>query len=345
MMKGLGSQVSGLVASVALAIAALGAGCGGSSEQGKEPVLTADPPLDEESGASKGGAVTEIERGVAYLEQKKFAEAKAHFEKALALDPKNPDAMFNLAAAKEGLGDRAGAEASYKGAIKADPKLTAAFENLGALYLSDEPPRADDAIKVLADGLATAPDNVRLMTNLAYAYSLKNDVEAASKRYDAVIAKGGDSPEVRLAYAELLLGAKQHEKAAEHLKKALAGAGDDAPTLVTVGRLLGFARAYGDCVKALNKAIAIKSDDPEWFVRRGTCRHELKDEPGARADYEAAIKVNPKFAPAHFYLGLSLLGDQNIAGARASLTKAAELGQGTNIEKLARKKLDEMPKK
>src|SRR5262249_47001381 len=155
--------------------------------------------------------------------------------------------------------------------------------------------------------------------------------ENASKQYEAAIAKG-DNAQLQFAYGELLLGAKQPDKAAEHLRKALDGAGDDTGMLVTLGRDLAYAKAFGDCVKAFDRALKSK-EEPEWLVRRGTCRHELKDEPGARTDYQAAMKADPKFAAAHYYMGLSLLEDKKQKDAITELETAAKLGGDTPIGK------------
>jgi Flp pilus assembly protein TadD len=311
--------------------AALLVGCGGGEPQVEDPSrLDADPPLsDDGAGAQKGAAGTDLQRGKAYLEEGKFAEAKDQLEKALA---------------KEKLGDKAGAEQSYMDALKLDPKLAEAAGNLTALYL-EEPARPDEAIKILKDMLAKVPKDTALMTNLAYAYALKKDVANASKQYDAIIAGGGAGVDVRLAYGQLLLDAKQKEKAAEQFKKGVEAADKDAPMLITLGLLLGQAGAFGDCVKAFDKAIAQKSDHPEPFVRRGICRHELKDEAGARSDYEAAIKLKPDFAAAHYYLGVSWMMDKNYATAKIELTKASTLAGETELGKRARQKLDELPKK
>jgi Flp pilus assembly protein TadD len=337
--------IKGLLAAGIFAIASSSAGCGTGAEATKDPVLTADPPLGEDASGPKGASATELQRGKTYIENEKYGDAKEHLQKAMDLDPSSSQAMFYFAVAEEGLGDAAAAEASYKKALAADPKFAEAAQNLAALYLRD-PARPDEAIKLLNDALAKVPGDIGLLQNLAFAYVLKKDVENASRQYEAILAKkGGDTPQVRLAYAELLLEAKLRDRAAEQLKKVLAGTEEDASKLVTVGRLLAAAGAYGDCVGAFTRAIAIKADDPGLFMRRGRCRQELKDEGGARADFESALKIDPKFVPAHYQLGLSWLAEKNIPNAKASLTKAADLGKGTEIGKSARQKLDELPKK
>jgi len=313
-------------------------GCGPAPEPAREP-LTADPPIGTTS-ADTGAAQTELERGIAYLNNEKPDEAKTHLEKSFQIK-ETGDAQYYLGLAKEKLNDRPGAEEAYKKALAIDGKLAEAAANLGALYL-DDPPRPDEAITVLQAALGKSPGDARLAQNLAYAFGLKGDVASASKQYDGLLGKGEDAM-VRFAYGAMLFEHKELEKAADQLKKVLAGLKDDAPTLVTVGRMLGGAKAFGDCVTAFDRAIKIKATEPEWFVRRGTCRHEVKDEPGAQADFQAAIKVDPKFAAAHYYLGLSLLGEKKRLAAYASLEKAAALGG--DIGKAAKEKLNALAKK
>ena len=135
------------------------------------------------------------------------------------------------------------------------------------------------------------------------------------------------------------------ERAAEQLKKALDGSKDDAALLVTLGRMLGSAKAFGDCVRALDRAIKIKATDPEWFVRRGTCKHQLKDDDGEQSDYEAALKIDARFAPAHYYLGLSHLAKKNRLKATVHLEQAMKLGGDGPLAKSAKEKDEELTKK
>jgi Flp pilus assembly protein TadD len=323
----------------ALAVGILSfAGCGAEPQQA--PVLTADPPLVSSGrSADDGAAETEMARGTAYVKNEKYAEAKEHFEKAIAIKP-TALAYSYVGIADEKLGDRAGAEEAYKNALRLDPAQTEAAQNLAALYL-DDPPRPDDAIAVLKPVIARSADNVRLLQNLGYAYGLKGDVDAAGRAYEAALAKGEDA-QIRFAYGALLFDAKQPERAAPQLKKALDAAKDDLAMIVSAGRLLGESKAFGDCVRAFDQAIKLKPTEPEFFVRRGTCKHELSDEEGAQRDFEGAIKIDAKFAPAHYYLGRSLLAQNKRQTGIGELEKASTLGGDGPIGKAARAKIDEL---
>lgn len=322
-----------------LALAALAAlaACG-PAEPPRPPPLTADPPIGA-SSADDGAAATELQRGIAYIKNDKFAEAKEHLEQSVTLK-KSSEGEYYLGVVREKLGDKAGAEEAYKAALELDTGFAEAAANLSALYL-DDPARPDLAIKVLKAATEKIQGDNRLVQNLAYAYGLKGDVEGSSKLYEQLLQKGESLP-LRFAYATMLFDNKQAEKAAVELKACLAKTADDAPMLVTLGRMLGGVKAYGDCVAALDRAIKLKADDPEWYVRRGTCKSELDDEPGAMADYQAAIKVDPKFAAAHYYVAVSLLRDKKRLQAIAELEKAVSLGGDSPIGRIAKTKLDQV---
>jgi len=341
MMRRRGWTIGARVAGITCAALWLAA-CGGPQQAPAEDPLVADPPAGSDEGASKGAAGTELNRGVAYIKNERYEEAKAHLQKALELKPGSAEAAYYLGLASEKTGDRAGAEASYKRALKSDPALAEAAVNLGAIYLED-PPRPDDAIAVLKPALAKAADPVSLHQNLAYAYGLKKDYASAGKHYEAALAKG-ERTELRFAYGAMLLEAKDPDGASVQLKQALASAPDDPALLASIGRMLGPVKAYAECVKAFDRAIKLKPEVAELYVRRGTCRHELKDEQGARTDYEAAIKADPKFAPAHYYLGMSFLVRQKPQSARAAFQQAAKHGQGTEIGARASEKLKALGK-
>lgn len=307
----------------------------------EDPVLTADPPVGGAEGLSASTVATEVERAIAYIKNEKFEDAKTHLEKALTEKPEHAEANYYMGLSLDMLGDKKAAEGFYKKALTADPGMVEAATNLAAMYLED-PARPDEAIAVLAKAAEKAPDDVSLNQNLGYAYGLKKDYANAGKAYERALSKG-ENKDIRFAYGVLLFEADQMAKAAEQLKKA-AEQTTDAPTLVTIGRLLGKAGAYAECVKAFDEALKAKQE-PEWFVRRGTCKHELNDEPGARGDFEAAIKADPKYATAHYYLGMSLsLEKKSRVQAMAALEKAAKLGEGTEIGNKAKEKLKEMAK-
>ena len=116
---------------------------------------------------------------------------------------------------------------------------------------------------------------------------------------------------------------------------------DDPKIAAAVATQFGKLKAFSDCVGALDKVIKSKPA-PDLYVRRGVCRHEMNDEAGAKTDYDAALKLDPNFAAAHYYLGKHLQSKGDKKGALAELEKAAQLGGDSALGKFARKEADEL---
>lgn len=321
---------------LASAVLATLAACSSAPPPPPDPPLLADPPPALEGEAALGNP--ELDRGIAFVKNGAYAEALPHLEAGLGARPNSAEANYYLGLALDvGGGDKKRAEDLYKKALALDPNLVEAAQNLSAIYL-EEPIRVDDAIAAIEKALAIVPGDTKMLTNLAYAHSLKGDVDRAGKAYEQLLAKE-DTPALRFAYGTLLFEAKKAEAAVPHLVKAAEGHQDDVKVLATVGRMLGPGKAYADCVKVYDRAIKLKADVAEFFVRRGVCQHSLGKEREAKADYEKAIKVDPKYQPGFYYLGVSLLGLGKRDVGRARLKQAVDLGKDTPIGKLAADRL------
>jgi Tfp pilus assembly protein PilF len=324
----------------ALALSSILAACG-PAEPAREPELVADPPAGSDDAMRAAEAEASLDRATAFLEKQRFADARPHVTHALERDPKSAKAHFFLGVLEEHDKNVEAADKAYRAALERDPGLVEASLNLGALLLDKGD--ADGAIKALEGALAKGGDSVELRQSLGFAFGAKGDVTSASKHYDVALAKS-QGPELVAGYAELLIKAGQLDKAKAVVDKGYAKAPEDVTVLATYGRLAGAAHAFDLCVKALDRAIKLEAKEPELYVRRGTCKHSLSDEKGAQDDFKAAIKVNEKFGTAHYYLGLSYLGEKKRAMALASLEKAAKL-EPAEIARRAQAKLDELTKK
>jgi tetratricopeptide (TPR) repeat protein len=327
--------MNGRGAAFFLAVFSALAGCAGAPP----PEVRTTTPAAEVSGteargpaeaaaSDKGGA--ELDRAVVAIKAKDFRSARAALEQALQKNPKNGAASYYMGVVLENSGDKTGAEQKYKDALQNAPDLVDSAVNLGAIYLDAN--RWDDAVEVTKKGLLRRADDPALHANMAVALRGKGDKQGAAAHYEQAVKAARDDAFLRYSYGVLLLEMGNKPKAATELKAALAVAGESRPLLASIGRLLGPAGAFADCVSALDKAIAA-GDDPELRVRRGLCRQSLKDQGGAKSDFEAAIKLDGKFAPAHYYLGESLFLGGNAAQAvkefetTTKMAPDSELGQ------------------
>lgn len=329
---------SGLALGLALAACA-------STPPPDEPLMADPPPSKATAAASESKLDPEVQTAQELIDAGKFQDAIPHLKKALASNPKSASAAFYLGKCIELTnGDKAEVEKLYKQALAFDPKLSDAAVNLAAIYLAD-PPRPDDAIAVLDKALSYTKEDPVLLMNLGYAYSLKKENDKALAAYLRVVPnekhlEPAVATQLHLELGTMLFQSKKTDEAVPHLLKAAKALWDDAPSLATIGRMLGYSKtSLDDCVRVFDRAIELKPN-AEFLVRRGTCKHDLKQEKEAGKDFEAAIALDPKFQAAHYYYGLSLFNQDNKKGARSALKRAYELGKETPLGKKAKEKYD-----
>ena len=114
-------------------------------------------------------------------------DAVAAFQHALALSPRDADALRGLAKTYESLGRVADAEATYRLAIDALPRYWATSNQLGVFYYRTG--RLDEAEKALVRATELAPENARATSNLGgvyYAMGRIDDAAAAFRRAAAI---------------------------------------------------------------------------------------------------------------------------------------------------------------
>jgi Flp pilus assembly protein TadD len=285
------------------------------------------PPAASEQSAKPSSK--KVEQGIEAIKAQDFAKAKALLSEARAESPKDPQAAFYLGVALEGLSDGTGAAAAYKESLALDPKLTEASVNLSALLLDQKD--AAGALSAADLGLKTTPKQPDLLLNRALALEASGKKEESLKAYGAAVAASPDNIELRIAYAELLTAAKDDKAALEQLRAVSTT--DDPKQLEKLSQKFGRLHAFGDCIAALDKAIKA-ADSANLHVRRAVCRHDQKDDAGALSDYEAALKLDEKFAPAHYYLAKHVCPTDKKKAA-THFKRAAELAGNDDIGKRA----------
>jgi Flp pilus assembly protein TadD len=326
---------------VFLSALTLGLGaCSGGSPGAKNP--DDDPSLVEpRPGEVAAASSAKVQAGIDAIQAGDFEQAKKLLGEAQTENPKDAQAAFYLGVALEQTRDVNGASEQYKKALALDPKLAEASQNLSAILLDANDGKG--ALQVVENGLAHSPKHPELLMNRALALEIVGDKDGALAAYGAAAAAQPDNLELAYAYAELLAGAGKQQPALAQLKKVTVS--DDPQVLAAAANVFGQLGAYGECVAALDKAIAkVGKTKPAatLHVRRGVCRHELKDEAGAKSDYDAALALDPDFAPAHYYLGMHLRAAGKKKEAIAAFQKAAKLGGDQGVGPGAKKALEEL---
>jgi tetratricopeptide (TPR) repeat protein len=133
--------------------------------------------------------------GRALLKEGDVAGALHAFETVLTRKPTHEEAAFNRTVALTAIGRRADAARALDDILGRDPTHVRALMNRGVLHLDDG--LLDDAIALFQRARAVDPDHAYLSMNLARAFALKRDADAALRALDDVersMARGRVGP-------------------------------------------------------------------------------------------------------------------------------------------------------
>jgi Tfp pilus assembly protein PilF len=290
----------------------IGVACSGPSKppQGPGASSSGSPDAPGTGPASSDTAAApsspEVQRGINALNDGQLPTARSLFEIAVQKNPNDADATYYLGLANYQMGDKAAAENFYKAALKLRPDLENAAVNLAALYIDAK--RYDDAVKVSKDALDKRPDSAAIHFNLAVALSEKKDQAGASSEYEEAVRRGPDEAMYHYTYGHWLGAWGKPDLALVQLRAALLHVKetqDNVGLLAGIGHDFLLLRQTSDCIGAFDKAITLKDAAP-LRTERALCKLAAKDEPGAEADFRAAIAADAAFALPHYWLGVRL---------------------------------------
>ena len=242
-----------------------------------------EKPLDAEGMRREGEAL---------MSRRDYAGALAAFDKAVALEPKEPKRYVDRASAHHAMGDAAKARADLDQALTIDPKYAPALLRRGELDLA-----AKDLARAEVDfdaALKAAPEDGSMQITIASYYARHRRWSLAIPHYDAWIAAHPKD--------DALWGALNERCWA----RAMTGKDLDL--------------ALDDCDEALKRGprnSVVLDSRGMVYLRLGRFKEAV-------ADYDAAIKLQPKRAWSLYCRGLAKQrsglkaeGDADIAAALA----------------------------
>ena len=143
---------------------------------GADRGVSARPAVVNESTltpAQKQARFAEAYRtGMMYAEQRSYAEAMSAFEEAARMRPDSTEALFNLAACYESIGDPLRAIGIYNNILRITPNDADCYHNLGTsymklYYLQKSPSWKRMAVLAWEKSLKIRPDQPKIKTYLA----------------------------------------------------------------------------------------------------------------------------------------------------------------------------------
>jgi tetratricopeptide (TPR) repeat protein len=263
--------------------------------------------------------------GQLYGDLDRHQDALDSFDRALAIDPRDPGALRERIISLTLLRRFDDAEQAASEAVDRRPDDPGIHVTIGQLY--GDLDRHQDALDSFDRALAIDPRNAdALERRVAALWSMRRyaDAERAATQAIDVMPR---NPRLYLQRAWTLSGRDRYDDAVADADRALAIDPRDPWALASRIDFLGFARRYQDAEQAVREAVDRRPDDPGIHVTIGQLYGDLDRHQDALDSFDRALAIDPR--------------DPWALGGRISLL--AYLCRFDDAEQAAREALDRRP--
>jgi tetratricopeptide (TPR) repeat protein len=257
-------------------------------------------------------------------QQRRFDEALASYDRALALRPDHAEALCNRGATLHALQRFDEALASYDRALALQPDHAGAvLYNRGNALKQLK--RFDEALASYDRALALQPDHAEALCNRGIALHELKRFDEALASYDRALALRPDYAGALYNRGNALRQLKQLDEALASYDRALAARPDDADALNNRGNTLHELKRFDEALASYDRALALQPDHAEALYNRGDALHERGDLHAALAHYRRALSFKPELADVYNNVGNVLKELGQLQEAQSAYREALRL--------------------
>jgi tetratricopeptide (TPR) repeat protein len=263
-----------------------------------------------------------ISRGNALQAMRRFDEALASCDRAIAVRSDYIEAHYNRGNALHEMKRFEEAVASYDRALTLRPDYAEAHSNRGnALHALK---RFDEALVSYDRALAVRPDDAEALSNRGATLHELGRFEEAIASCDRALALRPDNADALLNRGVALNELNRFQEALASYDRALAVRPDDAEALSNRGATLHELGRFEEAIASCDRALALRPDCAEAHSNRGNALMDQGRLIEAEAACRRAIEIKPSFANAYNNLGATLKYLGRLTDARRAVEQALQ---------------------
>jgi Flp pilus assembly protein TadD len=280
------------------------------------------PPLQKFLAEKPDVAFAHFQLAYAYTGLNRVDEARAEYERCVALDPKMAEAQLNLGIlllekdasaaapplrkavdllpsqsrprfllgiALERSGDLAGAAESYEAAAHLNPSDAEAQMHLGGVYLQLKRPA--DAEKKFRAVLESQPKSLLALRGLALSLDAEGKPDAV-EAFRSYLAEDPKDSAVRQRFVQLLVANKQFDEALAETEKSASGQAPSLDALRLRADIYVGQNKLDEAIAALKQAIALAPRDAQLHGGVGRLYLQKREFPDAERELKIAIQLD-----------------------------------------------------
>jgi len=200
--------------------------------------------------------------------------------------------LYGEAKASEAQGDPATAIAKYEEIVKMAPRMGAAYNNLGLLYLRQA--QYEDAVRILQQGLKVAPKLPSAHALLGISYFQLNKYAEAKPHLEAALRANPADNNAALILAKDLSSLEDFNAAAAQLQQLAKRQPENQELWYLLGKVY-----MKLSEQALAKMNALDPDSALVHEMSGQIMEAMKNFDGALVEYKKAVEMAPTRPGSH----------------------------------------------
>ena len=256
-----------------------------------------------------------------HIDKSEFEAAVAPLQKVVAEQPGFAYAHFQLAYVFTALKKTEEARAEYERTIALDPKMGEAYLNLGLLFLQSNPPGSeptfDRAVPPLRKAVELMPGQKQPLRTLAVAQERSGDVAGAEESFGALLRLDPDDLDANTYLGGELLRKNRPQEAEARFRHALEHYPGFHPALLGLARSLEEQKKLGEAVDAYRQSLArLANRDIRVRIVRLLMEQEQYDAALAELDRVPKFELGRPDDPIPRLEALKLRADIQIAQKR-----------------------------
>jgi tetratricopeptide (TPR) repeat protein len=280
-------------------------------------------PEEPDETASRPTPADPVEHAQQLLQDGKPDEALAVLDRALVVEPDDPELHYGRGVVLAAKGDGAGARAAYETSVQADAKFVPGLVALAALDLDGGDPKAAETR--LRAVLAIKDDFADAHANLSVALLRQGKTDEAVAELEVAHRLAPEDVHVLVELAQRYAESGRHDEALALTTRAVELRPDDAAAQAAHGWRLAQAGRHADAAAAFEASLRTRPGVPE--VRLGLVRAWLRSDKAeaAAAEVEKLAAELPDSAPVQIEWATALAKLGKLPDAIARLDRAIEL--------------------
>ena len=289
------------------------------------PVDARNSP-DKELPAGVGSAEKSVaykEQGDAHLMNGDLEEARACYQRAIALNPDYAKAHSNLGFVLKEQGNYGDAERCLKIALSFDPKIADTHYMLGSISQIQD--RFEDTAHHFRKALELDPDHEFACRDLCYVLFQLGKIEDAKEVIAEGIARNTGIPDYHYYLGNLYMHTGELDNAAACYGTTLSIQPAYVGAHFNIGILLQEQGNPGEAIASFRKATALKPDFADAHYNLGNVLRDLGRLEEAENSYRRTIQIKPNHGDAHLNLGNILKDLDRLDEAEESYRQVLQL--------------------